>query len=91
MMYNLNDAVYIANKLQIKFDNFSVFDFLRGLNIESEHGKINMSTNVTDDSLELTAKIALAHLNEFSNYYNAEYGIIAFEKFLMAKLKENKN
>ena len=63
-MFNLKDAVDIANKLGITFDKFSIYDFLTGLNIELEHGKINEFTNVTNDNLELTAKIALAHLNE---------------------------
>lgn len=81
-MFNLKDAVDIANKLGITFDKFSIYDFLTGLNIELEHGKINEFTNVTNDNLELTAKIALAHLNEFPNYYDKDYGLPAFEKFL---------
>lgn len=81
-MFNLKNAVDIANKLGIIFNKFSVYDFLRGLNIELEHGKINEFTNVTNDSLELTAKIAWAHLNEFPNYYDENYGLPAFEKFL---------
>lgn len=81
-MFNIYDAVDIANKLNIKFDKFSVQDFLTGLNIELEHGNINTSTNVTNNNLKMTAKIALAHLNEFSNYYNKEYGLPYFEKIL---------
>ena len=81
-MFNIYDALYIANKLNIKFDKFSIKDFLTGLNIELEHGKVNQSTNVTNDDLELTAKIALAHLNEFNNYYNESYGLPSFEKKL---------
>lgn len=81
-MFNYNDALYIANKLGIKFDKFSIEDFLTGLNIELEHGTINPATNVTNDSLELTAKIALAHLNEFSDYYNKNYGLPAMENAL---------
>ena len=81
-MFNIYDAVEIANKLNIKFDKFSVQDFLTGLNIELEHGKINPNTNVTNNNLEMTAKIALAHLNEFNNYYNKDYGLPYFEKTL---------
>lgn len=81
-MFNLEDAVNISNKLGIKFDKFSANDFLRGINIELEHGKANPLTNVTNDDLEMTAKIALAHLNEFPDYYNKEYGLPALEKFL---------
>ena len=81
-MFNFNDAIYIANKLEIKFNNFSLEDFLTGLNIELEHGTINPLTNVTNDNLELTAKIALAHLNEHSDYYNKNYGLPALENAL---------
>ena len=69
-MYNINDALKAAKILNINFDKFSLDEFLDGLNIESEHGKIDFSTNVTDDDLVKTAKIALAHLNEFTKYYN---------------------
>ena len=39
------------------------------MNIELEHGLRDPATNVTDDDPETTAKIALAHLNEFPDYY----------------------
>ena len=64
ILFNLEDAVYIANKLGITFDRFSAYDFFTGINIELEHGTINPLTNVTNNDLEMTAKIALAHLNE---------------------------
>ena len=86
-MFSKNDAIYIAKKLNINFDKFSVNDFLTGINIELEHGLINSQTNVTNNDLETTAKIALAHLNEYPNYYNNEYGLPMFEKFLETKLK----
>lgn len=85
-MFTLNDALYIAKKLNIKFDKFSVDDFLTGLNIELEHGKVNPLTNVTNNNLEMTAKIALAHLNELPNYYNREYGLPKFEEMLKSRL-----
>lgn len=34
-----------------------------------EHGNIDPFTNVTNDDPILTGKIALAHLNEFPDYY----------------------
>ena len=40
-----------------------------GMNIELEHGLHDMLTNVSDDDPQITAKIALAHLNEFPDYY----------------------
>lgn len=88
-MFNKKDAVYAASILGITFEKYSLDEFLDGLNIELEHGIINPKTNVTNDNLIMTAKIALAHLNEFPNYYNKEYGLRSFEKFLKSKLKQN--
>ena len=85
-MYNMIDALNAAKYLNITFDKFTPFEFLDGINIESEHGKINSLTNVTNDDLIVTAKIALAHLNEFPNYYNKEYGLKVYEEFLKSKL-----
>jgi hypothetical protein len=84
-MYNLDDALKVGKLLNIKFDKFKEDDLLEGLNVELEHGRINQDTNVTNDSLILTAKIALAHLNEYPNYYNKDYGIKKFEEFLKQK------
>jgi hypothetical protein len=85
-MFNENDINKIVSKLNIDFKKFSMEDFLTGLNIELEHGLVNPTTNVTNNDLETTAKIALAHLNEFPNYYNKEYGLPALEKILKEKL-----
>ena len=84
-MYNLEDVKKIGKLLNIKFDKFSEEDLLEGINVELEHGTISPNTNVTNDSLILTAKIALAHLNEFPNYYNKNYGIKKFEEYLKTK------
>ena len=40
-----------------------------GMNVELEHGRHDAATNVTDDDPHVTARIALAHLNEFPDYY----------------------
>ena len=84
-MFNLSDALYAAKILNINFDKFTVYEFLEGINIELEHGKVNMKTNVTNNDLIMTAKIALAHLNEYPNYYNKEYGLKVFEEYLKRK------
>ena len=89
-MYNMSDALYAASILNVNFDKFTPEEFLDGINIESEHGKVNSMTNVTNDDLITTAKIALAHLNEFPNYYNKNYGLKVFEEFLKTKLKSSK-
>ena len=85
-MYNLEDAIYAASILNVNFDKFTPEEFLEGINIETEHGTINPLTNVTNDNLITTAKIALAHLNEFPNYYNKTYGLKSFENYLKSKL-----
>lgn len=85
-MFNINDAMYAASVLGVTFDKYTPLEFLDGINIEAEHGTINPSTNVTNNDLIMTAKIALAHLNEFPNYYNREYGLGVFETFLKSKL-----
>ena len=88
-MYDLNDALYASLVLNIDFSKFSIEEFLDGINIEMEHGKVNEKTNVTNDDLIETAKIALAHLNEFPNYYNKEYSLKTFEEFLKYQLNNN--
>lgn len=84
-MYSANEISDIAQELGIKFDKYSLDDLITGINIELEHGKVSPTTNVTNDDLILTMKIALAHLNEFPNYYNKDYGLPVFEKYLSYK------
>ena len=86
-MFKIKDALYAASVLNVKFDKFTIDEFLDGINIELEHGLISPETNVTNNDLITTAKIALAHLNEFSNYYNKDYGLRKFEMFLQSKIK----
>ncbi len=82
-MFHMNDALYAASILGVTFQKYTPEEFLDGINIELEHGTVNQNTNVTNDDLIITAKIALAHLNEFPNYYNKDYGLRVFEKFLL--------
>ena len=86
-MFSDNEIMMVAKHLNIDFSKFPFDDFKRGINIELEHGKENMTTDVTDNNLIKTAKIALAHLNEYPNYYNKDYGLLVFEDFLKSKLK----
>jgi hypothetical protein len=48
---------------------FDVEQFRKGMEVELEHGLHDLRTNVTDDDPVFTGKIALAHLNEFADYY----------------------
>jgi len=49
---------------------FDVEQFRMGMGVELEHGTQDPETNVTDDDVTVTAKIARAHLNEFPDYYS---------------------
>lgn len=49
---------------------FDLAQFRQGLERELQHGRADPDTNVTDDDLVVTAKIALAHLNEIPDYYS---------------------
>lgn len=59
----------VAKQLCIRWDRFDLEQFRAGLRVELEHGAVNPATNVTNDDLLLTGKIALAHLTEFPDYY----------------------
>jgi hypothetical protein len=59
----------IGARLGIDWSRFDVEQFRMGLDVELEHGLSDPSTNVTGNDLILTGKIALAHLNEFADYY----------------------
>jgi len=48
---------------------FDVEQFRMGMDVELEHGRHDLATDVTGDDPIVTGKIALAHLNEFSDYY----------------------
>ncbi len=60
----------IGERLGLKWDKFDLDQFRRGMEVELEHGLRDPVTNVTDDDLLTTGKIALAHLNEFPDYYD---------------------
>jgi hypothetical protein len=63
------DARRIGELLGVDWTRFDVEQFRMGLEVELEHGLRDPSTNVTDNDLVMTGKIALAHLNEFGDYY----------------------
>ncbi|MFW9843134.1 MAG: DUF5661 family protein [Candidatus Thorarchaeota archaeon] len=68
--FTTEEAKSIGEKLGIKWDRFDVDQFRMGMDVELEHGTHDPSTNVTDDDPITTGKIALAHLNEFPDYYD---------------------
>ncbi len=67
--FTYEQAKEIGEKLGIDWKKWDVEQFRRGMDVELEHGTEDPKTNVTNDDPLLTGKIALAHLNEFPDYY----------------------
>ena len=68
--FSREEAEAIGKQLGIAWDKFDIEQFRAGLDVELEHGMVSPATNVTDDDPLMTGKIALAHLNEFPDYYS---------------------
>lgn len=64
------EARQIGERVGIDFAHYDLEQFRRGLSVELEHGTHDPGTNVTNDDLETTAKIAWAHLKEIPDYYS---------------------
>lgn len=71
----LDEAVRAARELNIDLNStpYNVNDLANGIKVEYEHGRMYPGTNVTDDALIPTAKIALAHLNELKPDGKTQY------------------
>ena len=69
--FTLNQARAAGERIGIDWDAspFDLEQFRKGMDIELEHGTRDPETNVTDEDVTMTAKIARAHLNEFPDYY----------------------
>lgn len=67
--FTIDEAKQIGDQLGIDWTKFDVEQFQMGMNVELEHGSRDSQTNVTNNDPLTTGKIALAHLNEFSDYY----------------------
>jgi hypothetical protein len=72
LLVTTEDAVRTATSLKIDFLELGcdLEQFRRGMEVELEHGLRSPDTNVTDDGLIQTGKIALAHLRELPDYYD---------------------
>ena len=68
--FSAEEAKKIGEQLGIDWSKFDVEQFRVGMDVELEHGKIDPHTNVSNDDPLITGKIALAHLNEFPDYYD---------------------
>jgi len=67
--FSSSEAKQIGEQLGIDWIKFDVEQYRMGLDVELEHGLVDPHTNVTNDDPIMTGKIALAHLNEFPDYY----------------------
>lgn len=63
------EAKDVGSKLGLDWNQIDLEQFRRGLEVELEHGARDPQTDVTNDDLMLTGKIAWAHLKEFADYY----------------------
>ncbi len=68
-VFTAEEAREIGTRLGVNWKDVDLEQFRMGLEVELEHGVRNVVTNVTNDDLVLTGKIALAHLMEFRDYY----------------------
>jgi hypothetical protein len=66
-----DDARQVGAEIGIDWDSapFDLDQFRSGMDVELKRGRHDAATNVTDDDPVVTGKIALAHLNEFPDYY----------------------
>ena len=69
--FSTEEARRIGEEIGIDWSSapFDVEQFRMGMDVELEHGLRDLLTNVTDGDPVVTGKIALAHLNEFPDYY----------------------
>ena len=69
--FTADEARVIGEEIGVEWATspFDVEQFRIGMNVELEHGLHDARTNVSDDDPHVTGKIALAHLNEFPDYY----------------------
>ncbi|HLC33961.1 MAG TPA: DUF5661 family protein [Anaerolineales bacterium] len=65
----VEEARSTGMRLGLDWAKTDLQQFRRGLEVELEHGSRDPQTNVTDDDLILTGKIAWAHLKEIRDYY----------------------
>ena len=69
--FTVEEARQVGAEIGIDWGSapFDVEQFRMGMDVELEHGLHDLLTNVTDSDPVTTGKIALAHLNEFPDYY----------------------
>jgi hypothetical protein len=67
--FTTEEAKKIGDEIGIDWNKVQIEEFKQGLHVELEHGLHDDETNVTNNDLITTGKIAWAHLKEFRDYY----------------------
>jgi Protein of unknown function (DUF5661) len=69
--FTSEEARRVGSEIGIEWASapFEVEQFRTGMDVELEHGLRDPATDVTGSDPIVTGKIALAHLNEFADYY----------------------
>ena len=67
--FTTDEARRIGDQIGVDWNQYILEEFRMGLAVELEHGAHDPQTNVTDDDMVATGKIALAHLKEIRDYY----------------------
>jgi hypothetical protein len=70
-VFSAEEAKSVGVQIGIDWEHapFDVEQFRAGMDVELEHGARDPATDVTGNDPIVTGKIALAHLNEFPDYY----------------------
>jgi len=85
-VFTSEQAKEIGEILGVNWSKFNIEQFRMGMDVELEHGTSDPLTNVTDNDLLITGKIALAHLTEYPDYYTRlERMEIGAEKYWESK------
>ena len=74
---SIEEAKRVGESLHIDWEQVDLEDFRQGLMGKPKSGAIDPETGLTYDSVLLTAKVVLAHMQEFPDYFTR-----------LAKLKE---
>lgn len=64
------EAKQVGDSIGVNWQVYDLEQFRMGLEVELEHGSHDPQTNVTNDDMNMTGKIAWAHLKEIPDYYS---------------------
>ncbi len=67
--FTIDEARQLGDQVGAQWHRYDVDQFRLGLEVELEHGSKHPETDVTHDDPIMTAKLALAHLKKFPDYY----------------------